>query len=135
MTALRDHLVFLDGELPALGEAFYGRLFELHPETKPLFGVASRAARKQMLMQILSSVIDIDEPWVQDELNTLGHRHRTDWDITPQMYDWVRDALYDALRTTSGPTWTPELAAIWTTRLDAVCSAAAQGSITDEDTA
>ncbi len=123
MTSLEQHLLWIDGHMTPLSEAFYGGLFRTHPHIKSLFGVASRAAGKQMLRQILSSVLQLDEPWVRDELADTGRRHRADLEIPVEMYAMVQQALLAALEEVSGERWTPELATAWNEKLDAVTAA------------
>ena len=123
MSPLQEHLVFLDDHLNPLSDAFYGELFRAHPHVKSFFGVASRAAKKQMLRQILGAVLQLDdEPWVREELAAVGERHQ-DLEIPAQSYRWVQDALLTALARVSGDLWTPELAALWTEQLDRVSAA------------
>lgn len=116
---LDEHLVTLDAHLGELNQRFYATLFERHPSVRPLFGIASRAVQKQMLMEILSTIAQLDQPWVRDELGTLAFRHQGDFGVSAEMYRWVNDALLDSVAAVS-PDWSPSLEAAWKERLDQI---------------
>jgi nitric oxide dioxygenase len=99
---------------------FYGRLFEIAPETRALFRGDMRA-QEQKLMAALALVIngldDIDTilPIAQD----LARRHVA-FGVEPGHYQLVGDALLWTLGRGLGDAFTPELEAAWTAAYSAL---------------
>jgi NAD(P)H-flavin reductase/hemoglobin-like flavoprotein len=101
----------------ALGDAvpafFYAVLFVAHPELRQLFPVSMAAQRDRLftaLGRIVSSVDDTDTlvPYVAQ----LGRDHRR-FDVQPEHYPAVGEALLTTLEHFLGDEWTPEVAADW----------------------
>lgn len=93
---------------------FYGRLFEIAPEVKPLFkGDIEEQGRK--LMQVIATAVgaldrlDTIVPTVQD----LGRRHVT-YGVTEAHYDKVAEALLWTLEKGLGDAFTPAVREAWT---------------------
>jgi nitric oxide dioxygenase len=93
---------------------FYGRLFEIAPETKPLFR-GDMAERGHKLVATLAFVVrglsQLDT--ILPAASTLAKRHVT-YGAKASHYPQVGAALLWTLEQALGPTWTPELAAAWT---------------------
>ena len=92
---------------------FYGRLFEMAPETRALFRCAmDRQGRKLMstLMTIVNGLGDFDAlvPVVRD----LAKRHVA-YGVTPEHYALVGAALLWTLEQGLGDEFTPALRAAW----------------------
>jgi nitric oxide dioxygenase len=93
---------------------FYGRLFEIAPETKPLFkGDMTEQGRKLMatLAVVVNGLANIDS--ILPAASALAKRH-VGYGIEPQHYAPVGEALLWTLERGLGSGWTPELAAAWT---------------------
>ncbi len=92
---------------------FYGRLFEIAPNVRPLFkGGMAEQGRK--LMATLSYVVNglADLPSILPAASGLAERHVT-YGVTPEHYQPVGEALLWTLEKGLGPKWTPETAAAW----------------------
>ena len=114
-------------------ELFYGKLFELDPELKPLFS-GDMVEQGKKLMTMINTVVEglenLDElvPAVQD----LGVRH-AGYGVTDAHYDTVAEALLWTLGQGLGDDFTDEVKEAWTeayvvlatTMKDAAASAAA----------
>lgn len=94
-------------------DIFYGKLFEIAPQVRPLFP-EDMSEQKKKLMQMLAIAVNgltkLDEilPAVQD----LGSRHNG-YDVTPAHYDFVGEALIYALSQGLGDDFTDEVKAAW----------------------
>mgnify|MGYP000562859060 FL=1 len=99
---------------PQAAELFYGKLFELDPELKPLFkGDMTEQGAKLMKMigTAVNGLTDLDAivPAVQD----LGKRH-VGYGVVDSHYDTVGEALLWTLDQGLGPDFTDEVEAAWT---------------------
>ena len=92
---------------------FYGRLFEIAPEVKPLFrGDMAEQGRKLMatLAVVVNGLANLDT--VLPAASALARRH-TDYGVKPGHYAPVGEALLWTLERGLGAGWTQELAAAW----------------------
>jgi hemoglobin-like flavoprotein len=93
---------------------FYGRLFEIAPEVKPLFrGDLEEQGRK--LMAMLAAVVNGlgNLETILPAASALAKRH-IDYGGKAADYEPVGTALLWTLERGLGPQWTPELARAWT---------------------
>jgi len=93
---------------------FYGRLFEIAPEVKPLFrGDMAEQGRKLMatLAVVVNGLSKLDT--VLPAVSGLAKRHVA-YGVKASHYTPVGAALLWTLEQGLGPAWTPELAAAWT---------------------
>ncbi len=114
-------------------DIFYAKLFEIAPQVRPLFP-EDMSDQKKKLMQMIGIAVNgltkLDEilPAVQE----LGRRHNG-YNVTPEHYDFVGEALIFALGQGLGEDFTDEVKAAWvetygtlaTVMIDAQKSAAA----------
>lgn len=96
-------------------ELFYGKLFELDPEVKPLFKGDMKTQGQKLMAMIGTAVGGLDNveqlvPAVQD----LGRRH-VGYGVKDAHYDTVGAALLWTLETGLGPAFTPETRDAWAT--------------------
>ena len=92
---------------------FYGRLFEIAPEVKPLFrGDIKEQGRKLMAMlaAVVNGLGNLES--VLPAASALAKRH-VDYGVKAADYEPVGAALLWTLERGLGPQWTPELAAAW----------------------
>ncbi len=92
---------------------FYGRLFEIAPEVKPLFkGDMTEQGRKLMatLAVVVNGLGDLDA--ILPAASALAKRHVA-YGVTPGHYAPVGAALLWTLERGLGAQWTQELAAAW----------------------
>ena len=93
---------------------FYGRLFEIAPDVKPLFrGDMAEQGRKLMatLAVVVNGLADLDS--ILPAASALAKRHVA-YGVVPGHYAQVGEALVWTLERGLGAHWTPELAAAWT---------------------
>ena len=94
-------------------DIFYDKLFEIAPQVRSLFP-DDMSDQKKKLMQMIGVAVngltnlDAILPAVQD----LGRRHN-DYDVTPEHYDYVGEALIFALGKGLGDDFTDEVKAAW----------------------
>ncbi|OQP86855.1 hemin receptor [Rhizobium rhizosphaerae] len=99
----------------AAAELFYGRLFEIAPEVKPLFkGDMKEQGRK--LMMTLGVVVNglKDLPSIVPAAEALAVKHN-DYGVKPEHYQVVGDALLWTLEQGLGPDFTPQTKSAWAT--------------------
>jgi hemoglobin-like flavoprotein len=131
---LKQSREILAEDEPTLIRRVYEDLFEHHPQTAALFGEHSRAARGEMVREVLMFAIELAEgaSWVEENLESLGFKHEVNG-VTLEMYDWFIDSLLRVLAELSGSQWSAALEDSWRTALkrvsDLMCSPeAAAGS-------
>jgi hemoglobin-like flavoprotein len=93
---------------------FYGRLFEIAPEVRPLFrGDIEEQGRK--LMAMLAAVVNGlgNLETILPAASALAKRH-IDYGVKAADYAPVGAALLWTLQRGLGAEWTPEIAAAWT---------------------
>ncbi|MFO1118294.1 MAG: globin domain-containing protein [Beijerinckiaceae bacterium] len=104
----------------SLGLAFYDRLFELDPTTRPLFrsDMDEQALR---LMQVLAyAVANLRAPEaLLPTIRDLGRRH-VGYGVTSGQYDSMRDALLKTLAAALGSAWSEEAAHAWGAAMDTI---------------
>ncbi len=93
---------------------FYGRLFDIAPEVKPLFrNDMAEQGRKLIstLAVVVGGLTKLDT--VLPAASALAKKHVA-YGVTPQHYEPVGAALLWTLEQGLGPDWTPEVAEAWT---------------------
>ena len=94
-------------------ELFYGKLFELDPELKPLFKGDMKEQGKKLMSILNTAVNALDKletivPAVQE----MGKRH-LDYGVKDSDYDTVGEALIWTLHKGLEDNFTPEVKAAW----------------------
>ncbi len=92
---------------------FYGRLFEIAPEVKPMFkGDMKEQGRKLMgtLAVVVNGLSKLEA--ILPAASALAKRH-VGYGVTPRHYMPVGEALLWALERGLGSAWTQELAVAW----------------------
>ena len=114
ITLVKDSFAKVAPIAPQAAALFYGRLFEIAPEVKPLFkGDIEEQGRK--LMQVIAAAVgaldrlDTIVPTVQ----ALGRRH-VKYGVTDAHYDKVAEALLWTLGKGLGDAFTPAVKEAWT---------------------
>ncbi len=98
---------------PKAAEIFYGKLFELDPELKPLFKGDMVEQGNKLMTMLAAAVKGLDDlgalvPVVQD----LGKRH-VGYGVKDEHYDTVAAALLGTLEVGLGDAWNDEVKAAW----------------------
>lgn len=92
---------------------FYGRLFELDPELKPMFKSDIREQGKKLMTMITVAVRGLgDLGKLVSAVEDLGRRH-VGYGVRKKDYDTVATALLWTLEQGLGPDFTPEVKAAW----------------------
>jgi hemoglobin-like flavoprotein len=94
-------------------DLFYGRLFEIAPEVRPLFPADLREQKKKLIGMLATAVTNLHQvekiiPAVQD----LGRRHMG-YGVTEAHYAPVGEALIWTLDKGLGPAFTPQVKGAW----------------------
>jgi hemoglobin-like flavoprotein len=109
---------------------FYGRLFEIAPEVRPLFRDDITAQGRKLISVLALAVGSLQKlPELVPSVQDLGRRH-TGYGVRDEHYDLVAEALMWALDKGLGPDFTPEVKdawiAVYTTLADTMKGAAQQ---------
>jgi hemoglobin-like flavoprotein len=109
--------------------AFYALLFERRPEVKPMFARTDMAEQEKKLFDTLDLVVqNLEHPdVVLSHLLLLGNSH-VDYGVRPEHYGPLLDALLEAMKRASGPSWTPALEAGWRDAYQAVAEIMIRGA-------
>jgi hemoglobin-like flavoprotein len=93
---------------------FYGRLFEIAPEVKPLFKGDIKEQGKKLMTTLAVVVNGLDNlPSILPAASALAKKH-VGYGVKPGHYAPVGAALLWTLERGLGAGWTPQLAAAWT---------------------
>ena len=93
---------------------FYGRLFEIAPEVRPLFKGDMAEQRRKLVATLAVVVAGLHSlPTILPAVSALAQRH-ADYGVTADHYGTVGEALLWTLERGLGPAWTPQVAAAWT---------------------
>jgi hemoglobin-like flavoprotein len=133
---LRNSFALVVEREPQLTRRFYEILFERHPGARVLFRRNPQKRQEKMLRDALVAVMEHleDAPWLARELGSLGRKH-VEYGVTPEMYDWVGDALLATLREVASDDWSPQLESAWSEAYAAIASLMQAGAVTASDDA
>ena len=93
---------------------FYGRLFEIAPEVKPMFPPDMTEQRKKLMATLAVVVNGLSNlEAILPAASALATRH-VSYGAKPEHYPVVGGALLWTLEKGLGEAWTPEVAAAWT---------------------
>ncbi|HBA34356.1 MAG TPA: hemin receptor [Gammaproteobacteria bacterium] len=111
-------------------ELFYGRLFEVYPEVKPLFKSDMKEQGRKLMAMIGTAVNGLDnlEPLL-GAVKDLGKRH-VDYGVKDEDYDKVAECLIWTLNQGLGDEFTDELEAAWVKTYTAVADVMKDGAST-----
>lgn len=102
--------------VPIAGQAaalFYGRLFELDPELKPLFKSNIEEQGKKLMQMITMAVNGLSDPGkLIPAVEDLGRRH-VGYNVRTKDYEAVGAALLWTLEKGLGEGWTPDVEQAW----------------------
>jgi hemoglobin-like flavoprotein len=94
-------------------ELFYGRLFEVYPEVKPMFKGDMKTQGRKLMAMINTAVNALDNlEAVVQPVKDMGARH-AGYGVSDADYDKVADALLWTLGEGLGDDFTPEVKAAW----------------------
>ncbi len=133
--ALGDSFKKLEGRLPELGAAVYAKLFEISPESRPLFKgnmeeqhaklakVFAEFIRVKTRSQHFLPVTKCGGEAVIPGVGPLGDRHETKYGVQAQHYRYMREALLHALAKMLGNDFNEKVAAAWAETFDMLAEA------------
>jgi hemoglobin-like flavoprotein len=103
--------------VPIAGTAadlFYGRLFEIAPDVRPLFPDDMTEQKSKLMAMLVTAVSNLHQlETILPAVKALGERHKG-YGVTPEYYTPVGAALLWTLEKGLGPDFTPETKAAWT---------------------
>ena len=107
---------------------FYGRLFEIAPELRPLFKGDLKVQGKQLMTALGTAIDDLDDPDVLlPKLRELGRRH-VGYGVKEADYDLFGTALIWTLEAGLGATFTPIVKDAWTALYQIVAATMKEGA-------
>ena len=107
---------------------FYGRLFELAPEVRPLFRQDTEVQGRKLMDMITTLVAHLDRLDELDPmLRALGQRH-AGYGVLPEHYTTVSTALLWALGQALDEAFSPEVKAAWRAAIEAASTVMKQGA-------
>ena len=94
-------------------DIFYDKLFEIAPQVRPLFP-EDMTDQKKKLMQMLAIAVNglTNLDGIMGAVQDLGRRHNG-YDVTPEHYAYVGEALIFTLGKGLGDDFTPETKDAW----------------------
>jgi hemoglobin-like flavoprotein len=100
-----------DDDFPRL---FYDILFYRHPEVEQLFVRNTLNAQRLMVGQTLVAIVEHldNDAWLAEHVRSLGRGH-VEYGVTPEMYDWMGEAMIEAVAERCGADWTPAHDRAW----------------------
>lgn len=105
-----DKVVPISDQAAAL---FYGRLFEIDPELKPLFKSDIHEQGKKLMQMITMAVRGLSDPGkLIPAVEDLGRRH-VGYNVRMKDYETVGAALLWTLEKGLGDGWTPAVKEAW----------------------
>lgn len=94
-------------------QLFYGRLFEVYPEVKPMFKGDMQAQGRKLMAMINTAVNALNNlDAVVQPVKDMGARH-AGYGVSEGDYDKVADALLWTLEKGLGDDFTPEVKGAW----------------------
>ena len=102
------------GKSELVSDLLYQRLFELSPSSQLLFKCEMRRQGRKLIQAFAVAIVSLDRPEkLVPMLHALGKRH-IGYGAKKEDYQYLGEALLDALSQTLGDEFTPELREAWT---------------------
>jgi nitric oxide dioxygenase len=98
-----------------VGEFFYNRLFEIAPETKPLFNVTVSQQSNKLVVMLSYIINKLDKlPDIIEEVAKLARQH-VEYGVKPEHYALGGEIFLWSLEKGFGDSWNEELNEAWKT--------------------
>lgn len=95
------------------GDLFYGRLFEIAPEVRPMFADNIEDQRDKLMSMLGTAVTNLHQiEQIIEPVKTLGAKH-IDYGVKDEHYDKVGEALIWTLQEGLKDDFTPEIKDAW----------------------
>ncbi len=112
----------------AAAELFYGRLFEVYPEVKPMFKGDMKEQGAKLMAMLNTAVNGIDNlESLVEPLKSLGARHK-DYGVSLEDYGSVRDAFLWAMSQGLGADFNDDVKDAWVATYTAVADVMIEGA-------
>jgi hemoglobin-like flavoprotein len=119
---IRESFAHLHRRKSESGALFYGRLFEIAPEVRPLFkGDINAQGVKLMEMLTVAIATLRDRDGLVALLRKLGRDHKA-YGVKEEHYDSVGAALIWTMKSSLGQNFTPQLEKAWTSVYSEIAS-------------
>ncbi|MFW5678676.1 MAG: globin domain-containing protein [Pseudomonadota bacterium] len=113
---------------PASASIFYDRLFEIAPETRPLFTSDMEQQGVKMMSTLGAIVAQLhDQVALAPIVADLARRHVA-YGVVPAHYEKLGEALLWTVARSLGPRCTPEVRVVWTKAYAALAAAMLEAS-------
>lgn len=111
---LRSSFDLIAPDKDQFAEAFYQRLFEKYPQTRPFFANTDMSVQARSLAATLAVVVAGVEKGddLTPTLQALGSRHKT-YGVRPEHYPIVGEILIETFQNRLGARWTPDFQNAW----------------------
>ncbi len=112
------------------GELFYENLFEIAPETRPMFpdDISGQAGKLMSAIAMTVGALRAPEA-LAPKLHELGQKHAYEYGVEAGHYDIVGTALIKTLEMGLADIWSPELEAAWSTAYGFVAETMQAGQV------
>jgi methyl-accepting chemotaxis protein len=112
---LRSSFDLISPDKNEFAKAFYQRLFEKYPQTRPFFANVDMSVQARSLAATLAIVVAGAEKGenLTPTLQTLGDRHKN-YGVLPEHYPIVGEILIETFQSRLGSQWTPAFQDAWT---------------------
>jgi hemoglobin-like flavoprotein len=122
ITLIRESFAHLHRRKTETAQLFYGRLFDIAPEVRPLFKGDIKSQGAKLMETLLVAIATLnDRDGLTILLEKLGRTHR-DYHVEPEHYDHVGEALIWTLRTSLGDGFTPAVERAWRSLYDDIAA-------------
>ena len=124
---VRDSVESLREDAEPFALLFYGKLFELDPESRRLFH-NDLAVQGRKVMDMLASVVESLDDFqpMRVRLAELGRKH-AEYGVRPEQYDTLTTALLWSLGQALGASFDVPMREAWRLAINAICAAMKAG--------
>jgi NAD(P)H-flavin reductase len=110
---IRDSFALIEPMADKVSNHFYALLFLENPAMRGMFPPAMDSQRSRLVGALMRVVGLLERPGeLVEYLQQLGRDHRK-FDVRPEHYELVGNALLSALRRFTGPSWTSDIDDAW----------------------
>lgn len=120
ITMVQKNFKFVVPVADQIGATFYDRLFETHPELRPMFPEDIRPQAKKLVQMLAMVVNGLHRlPAIQAEVEALARRHK-DYGVADTHYPVVGETLIWTLEHHLGDAFTPKVRKAWASAFTAL---------------
>ena len=126
---VRESIELLREEPEPFALLFYGRFFELDPDSRRLFH-NDLAVQGRKLMDMLTSVVDSLDDFqpMRSRLAELGRKH-VEYGVRKEQYDTLTTALLWSIGQALGASFDVPTSDAWRLAINAICTAMKAGAV------